>query len=186
MWLSICAGVAIVAAIGWIISRGGVYRRLFADKHIMEAGQRIAALKQAALAKIIVTEDQKVRAPDDPRVLRTQAGLALVYTISRRATGDYVHHASVSLSGGYTAHAVGEMFILLWAKLLSIDYDRLALTVSQATVHHAEFVLQDAEMIDFMKRPVDSPDVKWLRTFRDEWLSVRRKLKWMGIDIRAS
>jgi hypothetical protein len=77
-----------------------------------------------------------------------------------------------------TAGAVGETFILLWARLLGVAYERLALQVSPTTVHHAEFVLDENEQADFAQRPVQAPTVELLQTFQSECAAARPSLRW--------
>jgi hypothetical protein len=170
-WLGL--GFAITGLVWWIGSRLSAYRRLFADRHLMEVAQRLAALKQAALRDIIAADGRDIRAPDHPSILHTSAGLVLLYTVSCRPPGIFVHHASVSIPGRVTAHAVGETFILLWARMLGIGYERLTLSVSPTTVHHAEFVLDEREQADFVSRPVETPTIELLQTFQAECLSIR-------------
>ena len=169
-------------ALAWLWSRGSKYRKLFAEGHLFEFGERIGAVKQAALSNLGV-EGLQAPSADDPRWFRTGAGLVLLYTISNDSPGEYVHYASVSLSGTYTAHAVGETFILLWAKLLGIEYERLTLGVSKSTVHHATFVLAEAEQVDFARRPVEALTIERLRDFYNEKLKVRERLTWNRFDV---
>jgi hypothetical protein len=170
MWW-ILAGLAIVLA--WLIlSRLRSYEKLFATSHLMEFGQALAALKRAAMQNMMT-----VLSPDDARVLQTSAGLALIYTINLDPDGRYIHHASVSIPGQVTTAAVGEMFILLWARLLGFGYERLVLDMSPATVHHAEFVLNESEQADFARRPVEAPTVDMLEAFQVECLRVRQNMR---------
>jgi hypothetical protein len=129
------------------------------------------------MGKILTASDWGERSPDDAPILRTSAGLVLVYTISIDPHGRYTHHASVSIPGRVTAHAVGEMFILLWARLLGVGYDRLVLKLSPATVHHAEFVLDESEQPAFAQRLVETPTVDMLKAFQAECLRVRQNMR---------
>jgi len=104
MWVWICVALAIAALVGRIVFRGATYRRIFADGHFTDAAQGVARLKAAALERVIASDEDEVRSPADPRALVTSAGLALVYTV-RRMEDRFVHHYSVSVAGGYTAHA---------------------------------------------------------------------------------
>lgn len=179
MWGWICGGVALVAAIAfvWVFLRGNVYRRLFADEHFLEAARGVARVKIGAMENP-VSEDAEVPSPEeDPRVLMTSAGLVLFYTV-RRVDERFVHHYSVSVAGGYTAHAVGETFVLLTARALGIAYDRLALGVGASTVHHAEFELSEDENESFRARPVPEMSAADVDAFRKEWLEVRDRLHW--------
>jgi hypothetical protein len=174
IWLVL--GVVIACLVWLLASRLSSYRRLFADRHFMEVAQGLGPLRQAAVRNISAADGGDIRPPDDPRILRTSAGLVIVYTISRGQTDGYVHHVSVSIPGRVTAHAVGETFILLWARLLGIGYERLSIELSSATVHHAEFVLDEQEHAEFARRPVEPPTVEWLHAFQADCLSVRSSL----------
>ena len=178
MWAVALVAIVVAGVAWWIMSRSSVYRTLFGIPHLMEFGQGLAAVKQAALQDVIASDGGGVRGPDDPRILRTSVGLVLVYTVSIRTPGIYVHHASVSVPGRVTAHAVGETFILLWAKLLGVAYERLTLQVSPTTVHHAEFVLDGNEQSDFAQRPVETPTVESLQAFPAERAGARQNLRW--------
>src|SRR5688572_17374355 len=118
MFPLVLSGLLILAVAGCALAlwaRVSMYRKLFAKEHFFQVGEGIDALKQAALSNIDIDVPQAARSPsDDPRWFRTDAGLALFYTITKQSSGKYLHHASVSLSGTYTAHGVGERFILLW------------------------------------------------------------------------
>ena len=107
-WLLTLLAIAAASLVWWIVRRLFWYRRLFAVPHLMEVGQGLAAVKRAATRDMIASEANGVDSPDDTRILRTSAGFVLLYTISKGAPGTYVHHASVSIPGHPTAHAVGE------------------------------------------------------------------------------
>jgi hypothetical protein len=177
MWLVVCTAIAIAGVVWGIGFRVSLYRGLFADRHLVEVGEGLAALKQAALRNIISLDQESIELADDTRVLRTSADLTFLYTVTISAAGRYLHHASVSIPGRVTPHAVGETFILLWAKSLGIGYERLALGVSSATVHHAKFELTEEEQAEFVLRAVDAPTAEWLQTFRVECLRARESLR---------
>jgi hypothetical protein len=174
-WL-LFGGALVLGLLVWtIVRRGALYRRLFADEHFLEIGGRIAELKRGALG--LADSAEPPPSPTDPRVLLTQAGLAVVYTV-RRDEKHWVHHASVSLAGGYTAHSLGEAFILFLAGRLGVSLDRLALSVTPSTVHHAEWTLDDAEHAAFAAQPVEASSVEDLAAFRRKWATVREGLRW--------
>ena len=181
MWLVVCSTIAIAGFVWWIVSRLSSYRRLFADRHLVEFSQGLAAVKQAALQDIAPANGGDIQSADDSRILRTSVDLALLYTVTIRSPGRYVHHASVSIPGGVTAHAVGATFTLLWARLLGVGYERLSLGVSPATVHHAEFELNEAEQADCVQRAVDVPTAEWIQAFRAECLMAKESLTWNPI-----
>ena len=167
---------------GWILSGWAFHRRLFSDAQLLQTGQKITALKHAALSNLFVADQQEVYPPDDPRVVRTEAGFVIVYTIAHLPTSQYLHRASVSLAGRRTAHLAGETYLLLWANLLGVEYARLSLAVSPAGVHHAEFVLTEVEQKAFAHRPVKASTADWLKAASAEWSSVRGRLKWDRFD----
>jgi hypothetical protein len=175
MWW-LLAGFALVA-VWWIVSRLRSYQRLFADSHLMEFGQALPAMKQAAMQHVTAGGERDPPPPGDGRAMLTSAGLVFVYTVRIDPAGTYVHHGSVSIPGRVTAHAVGETFILLWARLLGVGYDRLVLEVSPATVHHAEFVLDENEQAAFERRPAETPTADMLKAFQAECLTVRQNLR---------
>lgn len=175
MWW-VVAGFAVVA-IFWILSRVRLYNKVFSVSHLMEFAHALPALKEAAMRIAMAGEGGAAPAPGDGRAILTSAGLAFVYTIGANPQGRYVHHASVSIPGRVTTHAVGEMFILLWAKLLGVGYERLALEVSKATVHHGEFVLDESEQAAFLERPVETPTENALKAFEAECLKVREEMR---------
>jgi hypothetical protein len=175
IWL-VCFALVVGGLTWWGFARASFYRRLFGVPHMMEFAQELAALKQAALRDL--DPQDKDRSPGDAPILRTSAGLALVYTVSTRPGGGYVHHASVSLPGQATAHAVGATFILLWARRLGFDYAHLALRVSPSTVHHAEVVLDEEEQSRFAAEPVEAPTAEWLQAFQTECATARQSLHW--------
>jgi hypothetical protein len=172
-WLLACLAIPVV---GWILSRVFAYNRLLATPHLMQFGQALPALKQAAMREVGRPGSAPLL-PDDARVLRTSAGLAFVYTVSVEPAGKYVHHASVSIPGQVTVHVVGDTFILLWAKLLGVRYERLSFQISPTTLHHAEFVLDESEQSDFAQRPVEAPTVESLKAFQAECLRTRQNLR---------
>jgi hypothetical protein len=173
-WLLACLAIV---AVWWILSRVFSYSRLFAVPHLMQFGEALPALKQAAMRDPMAGDGCIAPSPDDARIMRTSVGLVLVYTVSIDAAGRYVHHASVSIPGRVTAHAVGETFLLLWARLLGIGYDGLVLQMSPATVHHAEFALDESEQADFARRPVEAPTAEFLKAFQAECLTARQNLR---------
>src|SRR3954447_1777712 len=120
MWGWICGGGAalvVVLAFAWMFLRGNVYKHLFADAHFVEVARGLARVKTAALANPLADDTEMPPPHEDPRVLTTSAGMILAYTVSR-VEDRFVHHYSVSVGGGYIAHAVGETFVLLAAKLM--------------------------------------------------------------------
>jgi hypothetical protein len=182
-WGWICGGLIVAALLAWVVFRVVFYRKVFAAEHFVEVARGVLALKQAALASLIVSDEQEPRSPEDPRVLRTSAGLVILYTISAREPGRFVHHVSVSIAGGHTAHAVGQTFILFVTHLLGLPPDRLALGVSEAAVHHAEALLSEQEQSDFTSREIKAPTPEHLAAFHQQQVEVRKQLRWERLHV---
>jgi len=51
---------------------------------------------------------------------RSTVGLTLVYTISNRNYGQYVHHCFLTFPAAFVAAAAGEMFLLLWGQVMEL------------------------------------------------------------------
>lgn len=181
MWGWVFAGVVIVALVGWFVIRGATYRRIFADGHFAEVARGVARIKAAALERVIASDEDEMGSPADPRTLVTSGGLALVYTVTRMKDR-FVHHYSVSVAGTYTAHAVGETFVLFVAKILGVPFELLALSVSRSTVHHAEFRLSSPEQAAFAERPVPEISLAEITAFRRERIEVSKQLQWQPLE----
>jgi hypothetical protein len=136
--------VALLVLAGMVlVSRASMYGRLFGDEHFVEIGRRVSGLKAAALARVI-DSDAEPDVQNDPRILKTPLGLAIVYTIKKRET-EFVHHCSVGATRSATAHAVGETFLLFVAKVLGLPIEKMTFEIADSTVHHAEAVVSEAE-----------------------------------------
>lgn len=181
MWGWVIVGLLVAAFVGWIAFRWYVYRRLFADRNFLEVATGVARLKVAALDKVIVSHEDEVKSPADPRALVTSAGLVLIYTVWR-VEDRFVHHYSVSVDGGITAHAIGETFVLFVAKLLGVPFEKLALGVGQTTVHHAQFDLSISEQTQFAEFPVPEVSKAGVKAFLTEGMEARKHLQWQRSD----
>jgi len=177
MWGWVCAGLAVAAFVGWIVFRIRAYRRFFADEHFLEIAREVARLKIAALDRVVALDEHEAPSPTDPRALVTSAGLALFYTI-RRIDDRFVHHYSVSVARGHTAHLVGEMFTLFVARLLGVPFEALTLEVGRSAVHHAEFHLPATEQSKFAERAAPKVSPIEITSFRKECMEVRKHLRW--------
>lgn len=152
------------------------YRRLFSDEHFLEISKSIGSLKTAAISNI-ETDDDLPSSPDDPRVLRTTAGLAIFYTV-RNENGLYIHHYSVSVPGRHTAHAVGATFILFAAKLLGFSRDHSHFLIGESTVHHCEVRLSWSEHEKVATSPVPEVSLADIQAFRVGMPGARREIEW--------
>jgi hypothetical protein len=175
----VIAGVIVVVILLWMFTRGGKYKQIFADTHLLEVGQKIAAMRAAALAQADRDEgDARPMDPDDPRHIISSAGLTLIYTIMR--DGDfYVHHLSLSNSGGgYTPHAVGDMFIRWGLLLLEVDPTNCELLISPRTVHYAIWRVTSEQQSEFGSRAIVEPTEEMLAAFRQSWRETPMKYQW--------
>jgi hypothetical protein len=175
-WLLI--GILLALAVLWLLAGYVGYQEVFADEHLREVAARLPALKRAALERVIAPGADAACTPEDPRAMRTSVGLAVLYLVGRE--GDWFHHhLSVSLPDRrYTAHAVGDLFLWLLARLLGVGMDRLRLGISRRTVHHAVFTLSAEEHERFAARPVAPLSPEELSAFRREWARSWRTVGW--------
>jgi len=141
--------IVVALAIAWLgvvlAARSRRYRLLLADAHFLELGGAMARVKAATLANVMHSEADGPASAEDPRIVTTSAGLAVVYTISSRSPSDFVHHCSVSVIGGRTAHAVGGTFVIFVAKLVGLPIDKMRFEVGNTTVHHGQVSLDPAQ-----------------------------------------
>ena len=174
MWEWVCIGTLVTGVVAWVVSRTRALGRIFSDYHLLEVAEGLAELKRAALSRTAMETPNA----DDPRLLQTDAGLALFYTVTLNESGDYVHHGSVSVVGGHTTGAVGQTFCLLWARLLGFPYERLTLSFSDSGVHHAVVILTEAEQSEFVNAPVEIPTPTQIRVLYGEIQTARPGLRW--------
>jgi hypothetical protein len=157
-------GVVFVILIARYVSkRGRIYKRVFADEHFLEIARRVAALKAGALERI---DDQEGLADPrtDPRAMITGAPLVFVYTINTDGS-NYDHQLSVSVPG-YTAHAVGDMFLRWALELLDVDLDDCELVILPSTVHFVHWRYGAEQQARFVARPLAEADKARLAEFR--------------------
>jgi len=185
MSAALVIGVGVVLVALWLASRARRYARLFADPHLLEVGRGLVRAKAAALAHVIQDERDEPVAPDDPRVLTTSAGLAIVYTVSERESC-FVHHCSVSVIGGPTTHAVGGTFVLLVAKLLGLAPAELSCSVAASTVHHAELSLDADRHAALAALPVPELGPATLTALRRGALEARGRVTWQRPSVEPA
>lgn len=170
--------VALLVVFGLVVvSRARMYGRLFGDEHWIEIGRGIPAVKTAAFARVIETDADAPKPPDDPRILATSCGLVVIYTVLKR-DADFVHHCSVGMRGGVTAHAVGETFLLLVVKTLGLPAKRMAFHFGESTVHHGEVVVDEAEHQALAVAPVLEISATNVAEFRREVMEAREGIRW--------
>jgi hypothetical protein len=148
----ICGGVA--GLVLWaIVARIRLYRRLLSDGHFLALGGGLPALKQAALSRIIALETDAIRGPNDPRILRTDYGLAVLYTISEQAT-EFVHHCSVSVPGVHVAQGSLDLFLQFTLRSLGLPLASASFDRGAGNVHHANVVLSASEQTSLLGQPL--------------------------------
>lgn len=176
----ICLSVVPILLITLLFISGSIHKKVFSDAHFQEVAESLPALKQAAMDLPMQGQENPFQ-PTDPRSLLTSVGLAIVYTVSLH-DGVFHHHISISLAArGYTAHAVGDMFMQFVARLLGVGIDRFRLGVSRATVHHGIFELSLAEHAAYSNRPVTVLTADELKAIREEWIKSRTAVRWERI-----
>jgi hypothetical protein len=178
--LVIGVGVALFAL--WLASRARRYAVLFAAPHLLEVARGLARAKTAALARVIRDERDVPTAPDDPRIVATSAGIAIVYTVSERPPR-FVHHCSVSAMSGPTPHAVGGAFVMFVAKLLGLAQAELECFISASTVHHAELSLDAARHAALAAAPIPTLTPAALADLRRDALEARSSVNWQPASV---
>lgn len=177
MSAGLVVGVGVVLLSLWLAARARRFAALFGAPHLLEIGRGLARVKAAALAHVMRDERDGPTAGDDPRVLSTSAGLAIVYTVSEREQR-FVHHCSISVIGGPTAHAVGGAFVMFVAKLLGLAQSGLQCHVAPSTVHHVQLELDPAAHAALAALPIPELSPAALDALRREALEARSRVTW--------
>ena len=165
-WIIILLIAALV--IRWVLSRSRRYSKLFDDQHFLELALAMPSLKKAALDRIDQPPGSERDFANDPRLIQTSAGLAVVYTVSSTSPDEFVHRLSVSLPGHVTPRGVGRRFLTLAVLLLGIPPQLAPISQSASTVHHLEFSFTEAEHRKFADRPVREITPENVAAFRQE------------------
>jgi hypothetical protein len=177
MSAALVVGVGVIVVVLWLASRARRFAALFGDPHLLEIGRGLARVKAAALTQVMHDERDGPTAGDDPRVLSTSAGLAVVYTVSERGQR-FVHHCSISVIGGPTAHAVGATFVMFVTKLLGLAQPELQCHVAPSTVHHAQLEVDPARHAELAALPIPELTPPALEALRREALEARGRVSW--------
>jgi hypothetical protein len=177
MLAALVIGVGVALVVLWLVARARRYAALFADPHLLEIGRGLGRVKAAALARVMRDERDAPTAADDPRVLATSAGLAIVYTVRERATR-FEHHCSISVVGGPTPHAVGGTFVMLVTKLLGLTDAGLQCHVAASTVHHAALSVDAERHAALAALPIPRLTPAALMALRREALEARGSVSW--------
>ncbi|HET7542152.1 MAG TPA: hypothetical protein VFK05_19930 [Polyangiaceae bacterium] len=155
-----------------LLARVRHYGRLLSDAHFQALASRTADLKRAAITRIIGSEADAIYDASDPRVLRTEAGLAVVYTVTLRQA-EFVHHYSVSFPGQHVAQGTKALFVQFIARLLGLPLEKIRFDGGAGAVQHAECALSaDAHAALVAEPPLDLSPEK-LRALRLEAMNAR-------------
>lgn len=138
----------------FLFQRARVYRAVFSAVHVREFVRVVQRLRDAA----IELGSKPPEDLSDPRVGSTSAGLRVAYTVMPDQQGGMAHHVSVSLLGGYTAHAVGHAFVRLAMESLGFAPDEYAVGRSQRGIWHGAVVLTNQESSARAKAPLPQLD----------------------------
>jgi hypothetical protein len=96
--------------------------------------------------------DDAPRDASDPRILKTDVGLVLVYTVSRE-DAEFVHHCSASVPGDHVAHGTLEFFLSFVLLSLGLPATKARFSLAAGHVHHAELKLSEAEQAALLALP---------------------------------
>jgi hypothetical protein len=173
----ICFGSFLLLFGLWFFFRGGKYRQIFADEHFVEIAQGVAGMKRAALDDINDPTAADIPDPNDGRLLTSSAGLVIYYDITKD-DDRFVHHYSISVGGGYTAHAVGRTFGIYVAQLLGVPLDTLTLVVTESSIHHIEFTLDPSSQELFAARAVPVVTLADVPEYRKRGMEANEKVTW--------
>lgn len=173
----IVLGLVTAAVVAFLLLRAGSYRRLFADEHFIAIGHGAKGLKAAAVARVIRTDDDLPASTSDPRILTTPAGLAIVYTVQEKGSR-FLHHCSVSVAEGYTAHAVGGTFVVFVMKLVGLPIERSQFEIGASTVHHGEATLDPAEHDELVRAPTTDVSTSNVAELRNAAFDARHGIHW--------
>lgn len=177
MSAALVVGVGVLVVVLWLASRARRFAALFGPPHLLEIGRGLVRVKAAALAQVMHDESDGPTDGNDPRVLSTSAGLAIVYTVSQRGQR-FVHHCSLSVIGGPTAHAVGGAFVMFVAKLLGLTQSELQCHVAPSTVHHVQLEVDPAGHSALAALPIPELTPRALEALRREALEARSRVDW--------
>jgi hypothetical protein len=174
LWIAL--GFVVVGVGLTIASRAKAYGRIFGEDHFVEIARGAANLKVTALANVF-DENETTTPREGPPMLVTGPGLAIVYTILKRGS-EFVHHCSVSASGGFTAHAIGSLFLMFIVKLFGWPVDRAIFEVGKSTVHHGEVVLDQDAHEAWITRAVPEVTDANAAEFRKACMEARTTVEW--------
>jgi len=202
MWWFIAGAILLAFLVCWAFTWGRVVRTLSSDAHFQEVAGKVPALKQAALENPVRAEqdapqpvDQATglltsiltgwynfgagtQGPEDPRCMRTTAGLTVTYAVIPDG-GKYDHHLWLRLPAAARGAAImgrqmDEVLITLScfvARLLGVEkwsFQPRGLPYVQQVV----FTMNSEENEEFAKRPGQILSPEWLKVFRQQMMKA--------------
>lgn len=159
--------------VSWaIVSRARTYARLLSDAHFRTISQRVPALRREALARIVHEERDAIRDANDSRVLRTEHGLAIVYTVSKLEE-KFVHHCSVSFPEQHVAQGSRDLFMHFMVLRLGLPLKELHSGGGFSAVRHAECVLSPEAHAALTAQPLPDLSDSELLAMRKQAMQAR-------------
>lgn len=158
--------------LGALVSRARSYGRLLSDAHFLSIASGAARLRRAACARVINAEADAIADANDPRVLSTELGLAIVYTVTRRQA-EFTHHCSVSFPGQHVAQSSLELFLHFVVRVLEFPTQQTRVEPGVGAVRHAECVLSADEHADLEARAPLDLSASNLLAWRSEAMNAR-------------
>lgn len=172
-------GILLLLALAWALSRSSLYSRLYGDAHLLAIAQGLPALKQAALERV----DRPVEATD-ARVLRTNQGLALVYTLSAKREG-LTHHLSLSFPGQLVAQGAAQMLLATVVHMLRWPAAKVRLIQGDDMVQHAQWNAPLDAHAAWAAQPVVPPAASELKGLRVAALELRTGRRWGSEEVES-
>lgn len=151
------------------------YGALMSEEHFHEIRERAPAYRAGALTG----GGGPITGPDDPRVLLTSAGLAVIFTADA-AESPVVHHFSLSAGGTYLASAAAAQLGYTLLTALGYDPGRALVAHSDEGVWHMVLPLSASEHQRIISGPVEVPGGPYGIELRRRGLAWRDELTQSG------
>lgn len=169
-------GILLVSLLVWAVLRSRHYARLYGDAHLLAIARALPALKRGAL-DLPVTPDDGPMGERDGRVLRTELGLALVFTLSAKRDGT-LHHLSLSFPDQLVAQGTSELLLATVVHLLRWPAAEVRMSRGNDLVQHAQWHASVAAHTAWAAEPVLQPAASELRKLRVAALELRTGRRW--------
>jgi hypothetical protein len=172
-------GILLLLALAWALSRSSLYSRLYGDAHLLAIARALPALKRAALERV----DRAVEATD-ARVLRTDQGLALVYTLSAKRDG-LAHHLSLSFPGQLVAQGAAQMLLATVVHMLRWPIAEVRLIQGHDLVQHAQWHASADAHAAWAAEQLIPPAASELKGLRVAALELRTGRRWGSEEVES-